>query len=261
MSPAARGATFVNPQASLVPVPSHMPPDTAQVTQGSLEREALSVCSCVAIYRSARGLVLSISWSRRLAIWKQTCKHCEDEAEKGAEKLLQGHTWAWAELVDPGSMGELLRTLLFVAAARLPLPFVHACSDMSLPSSILMQKAKNVVELCCRVGCLVGENVPGMTVEKNLHLLSLCVCEQASSWMSRQGSQPLWGNRKALQTAQCCPLFCSSKDVNKLTEGHNTSSNIQEGFLGPGIFLHFNFSGNDFVFQQLSWAQASPLSV
>jgi len=45
-------------------------------------------------------------------------------------------------------MGELLRTLICLRQLRdFLFPFVHACSDTSLSSSVLMQKAKNVVEI------------------------------------------------------------------------------------------------------------------
>lgn len=84
-------------------------------------------------------------------MWKRACECREDKAlaaEQGAEILLQGCTWAWAELVDPHSMGELLRTLICLRQLHdFLFPFVHACSDTSLSSSVLMQKAKNVVEI------------------------------------------------------------------------------------------------------------------
>lgn len=103
---------------------------------------------------------------------------------------------------------------------------------------------------------MAGENVPGMMAEKNQHLWSLCVCvnrlphECPGRAVSHCGETEK--HFRQLSAALCIStLFCSSKDVNKLTEGHNTPSNVQEGFLGSDIFLHFNCSGNDFVFQQL----------
>lgn len=168
--------------------------------------EIISACSCVLTYRSALGSVLCIPWSGEAALWKWSCERCCETAlaaEQADELLLQqGRTWGLSRACVLRSYGRAFKSIIIclLQLCDFLFPFGHAFSDMlPLPSSILIQKAKNTAEFSAVELAVSWEKISLGWWQRKICIYwgslyrSKYQHKQASSQILRQGDPLQWG--------------------------------------------------------------------